>query len=93
MQACKHLDHEEGKFTNCELVQIGGFSVPVKHWKREKVWTDNGPGQDPNPANVQFCKLRGRIKGIFQCYNPGEMGCYEVKDPATDPDMPAVELS
>ena len=88
MQACKHLNHEEGKFTSCELVSIGGFSVPVKHWKRGKVWTENGPGEESNPANVQFCKLRGRINGIFQCYNPGEMGCYEtvtVRDKPAEP--------
>jgi hypothetical protein len=49
----------------------------VRYWVRGKRWTDNGPGQPPNPSRVQFCKLRGRINGIFDCYNPSEMPCYE----------------
>lgn len=77
MCPCKHLDHEEGKYTACELKDIsdqfpecpGG----VKFWRRGKVWTDGG-----NPQDVQFCgQGRGRINGIFQCYNPGEMPCYD----------------
>ena len=26
--------------------------------------------------DVQYCKKRGRINGIFQCYT-GELSCYE----------------
>ena len=49
----------------------------VRYWHRGSIWTDNGPDEQPNPANVQFCGAgRGRINGIFQCYN-GEMHCYE----------------
>lgn len=34
-----------------------------------------------NPEKVQFCGAgRGRINGIFQCYNAGEMHCYEPSD-------------
>ena len=67
---CKHLDYTEGKYIDCELV-----TTPEgwRWWKRGKTWTN---GLD-NPVNVQFCKLRGRINGIFQCINPGEMPCYE----------------
>jgi len=71
MKACKHLDYELGKFRSCELVEIKGFTCPVKHWVRKIVPYKGAP------VNVQFCKLRGRINEIFACYNPGEMSCYE----------------
>lgn len=71
MIPCKYLDYTEGKYTNCEIVEIGGFSCLVRHWKRGKVWTEGG-----NPENVQFCKQRGRINEIFACYNPSEMSCH-----------------
>jgi len=76
MNPCKHLDYN-GEYINCEIVEITGFSCRVRHWRRGTIWTD-GPLNEGNPKNVQFCKLRGRIKGIFQCYNPGEMSCYDV---------------
>jgi hypothetical protein len=80
MQPCKHLDYTEGKHgPDITLETITGFAVPVRFWLRGPTWTDNGPGEKPNPAKVQFCgQGRGRINGIFQCYNPGEMYCYEV---------------
>lgn len=73
MKPCKHLDFDKEKYGgSCDLVQIDGFSVPVQHWKRRVVPYDGAP------VNVQFCgKGRGRINGIFQCYNEGEMTCYE----------------
>ena len=78
MKPCKHLDHEEGKYTNCELKTLKGFPCIVKYWERGEVWTEGG-----NPRDVQFCgKGRGRINSIFACYNPGEMGCYEPTDDA-----------
>jgi len=81
MAPCKHLDHRECIYgPDIELIEIkvGHFPCQVKHWRRGKTWTDNGPGEKPNPANVQFCGAgRGRINGIFQCYNEGEMSCYE----------------
>ncbi len=70
---CKQLDYETD-YTDCELIIIGPEGW--KYWKRGAVWTE-GPGNEGNPKNVQFCKGRGRINGIFQCINPGEMGCYE----------------
>ena len=73
MQPCKHLDFTEGKYTDCTIEQIDGFPCQVRYWKRGERWTDGG-----NPQKVQFCGAgRGRINGIFQCYNPGEMHCYE----------------
>lgn len=76
MQPCKHLDFTEGKYTDCEIVEIEGFSCQVKHWRRGDRWTEGG-----NPRDVQFCGAgRGRINGIFQCYNQGEMPCYEPEE-------------
>ena len=69
MKPCKYLDYDEKNYTTAKLVTIDEFSSKVKYWERK----------DPsgNIQKVQFCKLRGRIKGIFQCYNEGEMNCYE----------------
>jgi hypothetical protein len=70
MKPCKHLDHSSD-FVDCKLVEINDLSVPVKYWERLK------PPYEGAPINVQFCGLgKGRINGIFQCYNEGEMGCY-----------------
>lgn len=73
MSPCKHLDFSEERYGgSCELVTIGGFAITVKHWRRNVVPYEGAP------VNVQFCgQGRGRINGIFQCYNPGEMPCYE----------------
>lgn len=74
MKACKHLDYTT-EFIDCEIVEIGGFSTPVKYWQR------NNPPYPEAPRNVQFCgQGRGRINGIFQCYNEGEMHCYEASE-------------
>ena len=69
MKPCIHLDHDESNYPTAKLISIDEFSVPVKYWKRKDF--------DGNTQNVQFCKQRGRITGIFQCYNKGEMPCYE----------------
>lgn len=84
MKGCKHLDYEEGKFTDCEIVDLTDRGMPgVRHWKRGETWIDrDANGRPQNPVNVQFCKLRGRINGIFDCYNAGELPCYEIdKEP------------
>ena len=79
MKACKHLDYTKGKYTDCKIIELSGFACPVRYWKRGATWTE-GPGNGGNPVKVQFCgKGRGRINGIFDCYNPGEMPCYEVE--------------
>ena len=70
MKPCKHLDHGESNYPTVKLVSIDSFDIPVKYWERKNL--------DGNIQKVQFCKLRGRIKGIFQCYNKGEMNCYEL---------------
>ena len=73
---CKHLDYET-KYVDCELI-----TTPEgwKYWKRGPAWTA-GPANEGNPVNVQFCgKGKGRINGIFQCINPGEMSCFEPQE-------------
>ncbi len=69
MNPCKHLDYEE-KYINCEIKDCSPHFSDVKYWQR------NNPPYPEAPTKVQFCKLRGRINGIFDCYN-GEMNCYE----------------
>jgi hypothetical protein len=77
MIPCKHLDYTEGKCgPDITLETCAPHYPEVRFWLRGPRWTDNGPKMPPNPAKVQFCLLRGRINGIFGCYN-GEMSCYE----------------
>ncbi len=78
MSPCRHLDYTEGKFTHCAIQTCGPFYPHVRYWLRGPEWRDNGPNENPNPAKVQFCTLRGRINGVFGCYN-GEMPCYEAE--------------
>ncbi len=82
MGPCKHLDHSAAYAESCELVQLEGFAVPVKHWRRKSVPYEGAA------VNVQFCgEGRGRINSIFACYNEGEMPCYKqaVGQPAEVP--------
>ncbi len=81
MQACKHLDYTEGKYgPDITLVEVPGFSCSVRYWSRGPTWTDEG-----GASKVQFCGAgRGRINGVFQCYNPGEMPCYEGEEAPGD---------
>ena len=83
MKACKHLDYDEKKYPKCKLKIINDFEVPVKYWDRFEggFISKEELREYPNtPIKVQFCGLgRGRINGIFQCYNPGEMSCYKPK--------------
>jgi len=77
MKPCRYLDYTEGKYTDWEIHDLAPDYPDVLYWLRGEIWTDNGPNSPPNPSGVQFCGLgRGRINGIFQCYN-GEMPCYE----------------
>lgn len=76
MKPCKHLDYE-GDYTDCEIRDCAPHFPNVRYWLRGERWTDGGR----NPAKVQFCKLRGRINNIFDCYEPpGPMHCHEPKD-------------
>jgi len=80
MKPCKHLDYDESSYPQCKLKTIDDFDIPVKYWDRFEggFISEEELRKFPDTAiKVQFCKLRGRIKGIFQCYNPGEMSCYE----------------
>ena len=81
MKACKYLDYET-EYTGSQIVEFEDASFPcrVRYWERGPIWTE-GPGNEGNPKNVQFCgQGRGRINGIFDCYNPGEMHCYEAEE-------------
>ncbi|MCP4201880.1 MAG: hypothetical protein GY769_08100 [bacterium] len=82
MKPCKHLDYD-GDYTDCTIQEapsgILGESG-VRYWERGPTWTE-GPGNEENPRNVQFCKLRGRINSIFDCYQPpGPMRCHEPEE-------------
>lgn len=83
MKPCKHLDHNEATYGDAaDLVTIEGFSCSVKHWRRKPHMIAYAGA----PVDVQFCgQGRGRINGIFQCYNEGEMPCYEPESPPTQP--------
>ena len=74
MRPCRHLDYDEAKYDRCKIETCAPHFPDVRYWARGEEWTDGG-----FPRNVQFCKLRGRINGIFECYN-GELGCYEPED-------------
>ena len=76
MKPCKHLDYNEKNYPTCKLKTIDDFDIPVNYWERQI--SEMELKAFPNtPIKVQFCKLRGRINGIFQCYNPNEMTCWE----------------
>jgi len=79
MRPCKYLDYTEGKYGPDITIQTWAPCFPgVRYWLRGPRWTDNGPGEKPNPSKVQFCNLRGRINEVFACYSaPGPMCCYE----------------
>ena len=73
MKPCKHLDYE-GEYLNCEIKTCEPEYPEVRYWNRNKVPYEGAA------IKVQFCKKRGRVPGIFQCYNVGEMPCYELDD-------------
>jgi len=81
LRPCKHLDYE-GDYTDCVVKTMAPHYPDVRYWERGACWTDNGPGEKPNPKNVQFCgEGRGRINAVFDCYD-GSMGsCYEAVEP------------
>ena len=69
-RGCKYLDYEKTKYPSCRLVEKDGY----KWWERDAPY-------EGAPTRIQFCgQGRGRINGIFQCINPGEMGCFEPHD-------------
>ena len=65
---CKHLDYEP--HYDAELRTAEPDFPQVKYWHRKNVLYEDAP------RDVQYCKKRGRINGIFQCYT-GELSCYE----------------
>ncbi len=82
MKPCKYLDYDESHYPQCKLIFLEDQGFPgVRYWDRSNFITESELRTFPNtPIKVQFCcKGRGRINGIFQCYNPGEMSCYELE--------------
>ena len=78
MKPCKHLPYDGTLYGEAaDLVTIDMVGVLVRYWRRKK-------SQLPYvgaPVNVQFCWAgRGRINGIFDCYNEGERPCYEPEE-------------
>lgn len=72
MKACKHLDYNEKMYSQCEIRDCRPGYPDVRYWFRHVV-----PYKEA-PRNVQFCKLRGRINSVFDCYmKPGPANCYE----------------
>lgn len=82
LKPCKYLDYEVDKYgPDIELCDCSPHYPDVRYWHRGERWTDNGPGEKPSQANVQFCgKWHGRINSIFDCYT-GNMSCYEPETP------------
>ena len=70
MFPCKHLDYRTEMYSQCELITCPDFPE-IQYWYRHVT-----PYAEA-PRNVQFCKLRGRINGIFQCHSKSGMSCYE----------------
>ena len=73
---CKHLDYEP-PFLDCELC-----TIKPEGWK---YWKRLNPPYEGAPVQVQFCKQRGRVNGIFDCINPGEKSCYEAQEDLKEP--------
>ena len=73
MKPCKHLDYDITKYPSCQLVELAGFSIPIKYWERKDVPYEGAA------VKVQFCKKRGRIDGISACYT-GDLHCYEPEE-------------
>ncbi len=91
MKGCKNLDYDESHYPRCKLKSLDDQGFPgVKYWDRFEggLITAEEISKFPNtPIKVQFCGLgRGRINGIFQCYNLGEMYCYEEEPEKKEPD-------
>ena len=73
---CQFLDYGADKYGPDITLETCAPHYPnVRFWRLGPTWTSEKPGTDPGASKVQFCTKRGRIPGIFGCYN-GEMSCY-----------------
>lgn len=81
LNPCKHLDYDITHYPKCKLRFLDDDeSSGVRYWDRFEggFITREELEKFPKTATkVQFCKLRGRINFIFDCYDPQEMSCYE----------------
>jgi hypothetical protein len=77
---CKHLNYDVASFPNCELKR--DTNTGVQWWDRSQlVGADELARFPETKVRVQFCRKRGRINSIVDCYeDPGPMGCYEPSD-------------
>ena len=80
LSPCRHLDYES-QYDGCELKTLAPYYPQVRFWRRGAIWIDNGPDRAPNPSDVQFCKLRGRINSKLDCYQSGYKHCYDPGPP------------
>lgn len=71
LEPCKHLDYATENYPTCELKTCDPHFPQVKYFEREAPY-------EGAASKVQFCKLRGRINSIFDCYQkPGPMNCHD----------------
>jgi len=63
VKPCKHLNHDVAR-------NEATIETAAPHYPDVRYWVHDG-------RKVQYCKLRGRIKGVFQCWQQGEMSCYD----------------
>lgn len=71
MEPCKHLDYGPN-YPSCALKTCAPTYPDVRYWERPHVPYKGAP------VKVQFCRKKGRINGIFDCY--GERPCFEPYD-------------
>lgn len=68
---CKHLDYET-EYINCTIQTCAPDFPEIRYWRREAPHI----AREGLPDKVQFCKQRGRINSVFDCYT-GAKWCYE----------------
>lgn len=74
LKPCKHLDFNPENYPTCDLVDMETETTRgLKCWRRR---TPEGEIQ-----YVQFCKKRGRIYGLLECFDTHKWPrCYEPED-------------
>lgn len=80
-KGCRHLVYDfrglDPRLKLCSL-ENAGFA-DVWFWNRSEIVKEL-QGFLSEPRDVQYCLLRGRINGIFQCINSGELPCFEAQE-------------
>lgn len=74
-KGCRHLDYNSEMDPRIKLCSLEEYECPkVWYWDRREI------APAGSQKEVQYCRLRGRINGIFQCVNPGELPCFEAQE-------------